>query len=131
MDKEVKMPAGRLRSQATRVRTRPQTVASTAMLVGLTGLVVVAVVGASAALALLASPYVAGVVLGAGLLGVVWALSNTSHRRAQPRGRVPGRSKTMDCRRARWAPRSTAVGQPHPPTEAQRRVRPCRGSRHL
>jgi hypothetical protein len=134
-DMEVKMPRTRLRSTLTRV-TRigrgPQTTASlatTAIVAGLTGLALVALVAASVVLAAFASPLLAGVVLGAGLVVTAWVLTSTQ-RRDQRRSRIAGRSRTMDCRQSRWAPRATAMGQPHPPTEAQRRVRPCPGSRH-
>ncbi|MDQ1418096.1 MAG: hypothetical protein QOJ52_58 [Acidimicrobiaceae bacterium] len=129
------MPRRRLRStltRVTRIGRRPRSTASLAAAAtvgGLTGLALVALVAASVVLAAFASAYLAGLVLGAGLVVTGWVLTSTQ-RLGQRRTRVPGRSRTMDCRQSRWGPRPTTTGQPHPPTEAQRRVRPCPGTRH-
>jgi hypothetical protein len=123
------MPRRRPRARAGWTRRRPRTVESTFTVVGVIGLALVTVVAVSALVAAFIDTYLAGGVLGAGVIGSAWAVSSHSRRRTVRR-RVPGRSNTLDCRQARWSRPVATVGKPHPPTAAQRRVRACRGSRH-
>jgi hypothetical protein len=123
------MPKGRPSSRATSIRRRPN-VAAIATLTGLTLLGLTAMVGISAAVAAFTDRYVGGLLLGAGLVAAAWAASAWLQRHRRRPAPSPGRSRTLDCRDARWSPRQSAMGTPHPPTEAQRRVRPCPGTRH-
>jgi hypothetical protein len=103
--------------------------ASTASLVATAGLGLVAVVATAGVIAGF-NVFVAGLVLGAGLIIAAWATFAVWRRQGHRPAPSLGRSRTRDCRQARWAPRRRVVGAPHPPSEAQRRVRPCPGSRH-
>jgi hypothetical protein len=123
------MPARRLRSGLIRMTRQRRTTASMATLAATTGLALTLVVAVSAGLAIFVTAYIGGVVLGVGLIGTAWLFSSSWQKPAK-RGRALGRSRTQDCRQARWAKPTHAV-EPHPPTEAQRRVRPCPGSRRL
>ena len=104
-------------------------VARWALLVGLAGLSIAAVVTASAVLAVYISPLLAGIVLGAGCVGMIWTFLTSVRQLGARVRRAPGRSLTLDCRQARWASPPDFGGQPHPPPRTERRVR-CRGSRH-
>jgi hypothetical protein len=120
---------GRRRGSKGARRARPQLGASTALLVGLMGLVVVAVTIISAAVAAVAGTYLGGLALGCGLVGTAWVSSTTWKRFRKEPAKFPGRSRTQDCRQARWAGASDPFASPRPPTHDQRRIRPCPGSR--
>lgn len=117
------------RAKARWLARRRQSLAPMATLFGMIGLAVTAVVAASALLAALASTYLAGLVLGAGLVGIAWIVSRSRRRLAARRLGSPGRSRTLDCRRARWDRPVGFRGEPHPPAPEDRRIRPCPGSR--
>jgi hypothetical protein len=78
-----------------------------------------------------ADGFVVGVVWGLGGAAIAWGYVKISRQlRPPPRQHIPGRSNTRDCRQARWSPPNRPMGAPHPPTAAQRRVRPCPNDRH-
>ena len=124
------MSASRTRDTAFRLVRRQRSLALTAMVAGIAGLALFAVVLASALLARVASGYAGGIVLGAGAIGLAWAIFTTG-RILRSRGpRVPGRSQTADCRRVRVHARRDLAGQPRFPAAADHRSVPCRNSRH-
>jgi len=125
----VARPLGAGRAKARSLARRRRSLAPMATLAGMIGLAVTAVVAASAVLAALAGTYLAGLVLGAGMVGIAWIVSRSRRQAAVRRLGSPGRSRTLDCRRSRWDRPVAFRGEPHPPAPADRRVRPCPGSR--
>jgi hypothetical protein len=97
---------------------------------GLAGLALIGAVTLSALVATVLNTFAGGIVLGVGTVTVAWVMFNNGGRFQQHRSRIPGRSRTLDCRRRRWQPRVASGGYPHLPSPADRRVRPCRNSRH-
>lgn len=129
-DREVEMPGKRRGSRVTKATGQPRRVTSTGMAVGLSGLAVVAMVGVSVLVARSVNPYTAGLMLGIGVATTASILYARRRLARRPR-RAPGVSRTRDCRQARWSAPSKPFGAPHVPTAAQRRVRPCPGSRRI
>jgi hypothetical protein len=123
------VPRRRLRSRLIRTTRQRRTTASVATLAATTALALTLVIAVSAGIAIYVTAYLGGVVLGVGTIGMAWLFSSSWQAPAK-RGRSLGRSRTQDCRQARWT-RPVHSVVPHPPTEAQRRVRPCPGSRRL
>lgn len=124
------MPGIRSRFTAIRSARRQRSFAPRAMLVGITGLAVTGVIALSVIVATVASSFAGGLVLGAGAVITAWAVSRSTHRLSARREGIPGRSHTLDCRSSRWDRQVAFNGQPHPPAPADRRIRPCPGSRH-
>ena len=124
------MAASSPRATAFRLVRRQRSLAVTAMVAGIAGLALFAVVLASALLSRVASSYAGGIVLGAGAIGLAWAILTTG-RTLRSRGpRAPGRSQTADCRRVQLHARRGAAGQTPFPAAADHRVTSCRNSRH-
>jgi len=84
---------------------------------------------ASALVATYVSSYVSGVVIGVSLIGLAWLVVAVYHRLNKCGPRPTGRSLTQDCHQAKRQGPSLPFQAPRPPTPAQRRVRPCPGSR--
>jgi hypothetical protein len=103
--------------------------ASWAMVAGITGLALTALVAAAAAVATFVDNFLAGIVLGAGLVVTGWTVSRSRRRLVERRQGSPGRIRTSDCHRSRWDRPVIFDGAPRPPAPADRRVRPCPGSR--
>jgi hypothetical protein len=106
-----------------------RSLASWAMVAGITGLSLTALVSASAAVAAFVDTFLAGIVLGAGLMVTGWAVFRSRGRLVERRRGTPARIRTLDCHRSRWDRPMPIQGAPHPPAPADRRVRPCPGSR--
>jgi hypothetical protein len=123
------MPRQRRGSRVKRTEERRARVASNATVVGVTGLVMLAIITGSVVLSHYADIYAAGLVLGSGVATTAWVLNARARRIARRPRRAPGVSRTRDCRQARWTGPAKPNGAPHLPTAAQRRVRPCPGSR--
>ncbi|MGH9125900.1 MAG: hypothetical protein ACRDZ8_14410 [Acidimicrobiales bacterium] len=89
----------------------------------------IVVVTASALVSTLVSRYVSGMVLGFGLVGLAWGVLTVYQRLNKCDPRPTGRSLTRDCHQAVRQGPALPFQAPRPPTPAQRRVRPCPGSR--
>jgi len=116
-------------SRATRRTRRPLPAASTTILVGASGLVIISVVALSALLAADVSAYAAGLAMGVGLVGAAWGISAVSRRLTKGRVPTPGRSRTQDCRQARWAGPAKAFDAPRLLSESPSHSLPCPGTR--
>jgi hypothetical protein len=115
-------------SAATRLPRPPRSLEAITFSAGVTGLVVVAAVAASALAAWLTGLYVGGALLGAGMASVVWVAPASARAldKHRPAARIVKRFKT--CRRANSAP-VTLVTAPAHVTASLRRVSTCRRSR--